>query len=292
MRILLDTRDLIGVVERGQPVSVQEFGTYVRDHNHQIVLCFSNVRELASPMYCANDILNTRASFQSLEQLPQTYLKEATIIPGEIRAAIGAFINGEEYRDPSPYVVRWDQTMVPDGAHPAIPVNWINVSLYEIVFLTYIGNAHVFAPPTEHVARLREQFENDRAALRAGKAPAKQHFMVSMRRQSARHQVQLPQGREDEFVRWVYSNPNRCPGFRLNHEVYRALMTNYDDIPEAGDFTDLALVSAIPYVDAATLDNRMREYCRRGSRKMMKFGAMHNYSDRLYANVGDIMGRL
>lgn len=292
MRILLDTRDLIAVVERGQPVSAQAFGTYLRDYNHQIVLCFSNVRELASPMYCANDILNTRASFQSLEHLPQTYLKEATIISREIRAAINAFANGEDYRDPSPYVVRWDYTMGPDGAQPAIPENWIDVRLFDIVFSTYQGNRNVFAPPSEHLARLKEQFENDRAALRAGKAPAKQHFIISMRKQSARHKLQLPRGREDEFGGWVYSNPNRCPGFRLNHEVYRALMANYADVPELGDFTDLALTSAIPYVGAATLDNRMRDYCRRASRKMMRFGAAHNYSDRLYANVGDIMSRL
>jgi hypothetical protein len=101
----------------------------------------------------------------------------------------------------------------------------------------------------------------------------------------------LPTGRDDEFALWIYRDPNRCPGLRLNHEIFRALTGNYQDIPEASDFTDLALTFAIPYVDAATLDRRMRDYCGRASKKLGKLKAAHNYRDRVYDDVADLIAR-
>ena len=95
--------------------------------------------------------------------------------------------------------------------------------------------------------------EGDRTLLRAGKLPAKQHFLGSVKKHAATHRVALPAGREDEFALWIYRDVNRCPGFRLNHELFRSLTGNYQDIAEASDFTDLALTFALPYVDAATL---------------------------------------
>jgi len=46
-----------------------------------------------------------------------------------------------------------------------------------------------------------------------------------------------------------------------------------------------------PYVDAATLDRRMRDYCARASAKMVKVGAAINYSDRIYRDVADLLRR-
>jgi hypothetical protein len=46
----------------------------------------------------------------------------------------------------------------------------------------------------------------------------------------------LPNGREDEFARWIYVDPRRCPGLRLYHEVHRQLIMNRDDQFEVGDF--------------------------------------------------------
>lgn len=133
--------------------------------------------------------------------------------------------------------------------------------------------------------------EGDRALLRAGKLPAKQHFIGSVRKHAATHRVTLPAGREDEFAQWIYRDPNRCPGFRLNHELFRSLTGNYQDIPSASDFTDLALTFALPYVDAATLDRRIRDYCQRASRKLNKLNAAHNYRDRVYDDVADLLQR-
>jgi len=129
----------------------------------------------------------------------------------------------------------------------------------------------------------------DRELLRSGKVPAREHFMRSIKKHAEYHKVPLPAGKEEEFARWVYRDPRRCPGLRLNHEVYRRLMRNYDDVPEVGDFVDLNLIFAVPYVDAVTLDNRMREYCSQAARSLMRVGLAVDYRKRLYPDLREII---
>jgi hypothetical protein len=290
MRILLDSRDLINVVEHGRGTTVDALETYLRAGNHEVVLCFSTVRELAGPLSTGTPFLEIRPLLQSLERLPHLYLKEVTIIAIELQAAVDAFSVGTEYRPPSPYVRRWDHTLAtPPDQRGTGSDNIVGLRLDDIVFLINLSNPGVFSPPRHHLATLQHIVESDRALLRAGQLAAKQHFILSVKKHAASHRIRLPEGREDDFARWVYSNPNRCPGLRLNHELFRSITANYGDIPEVGDFTDLALMSAIPYVDGATLDRRMRGYCRSASRKMIRFGASDNYANRVYDDVADLM---
>jgi hypothetical protein len=163
--------------------------------------------------------------------------------------------------------------------------------LDNLVFLTYLGNRSVFAPPRRFLAPLKMIMDGDRVLLREGKLPARRHFLSSVKKHADRHGVRLPPGREDEFTMWIYQNPDRCPGLRLNHEIFRSLTANYQDVPEVGDFTDLALTFALPYVDAATLDRRFRDYCQRACRKLGKPNVAHNYRERVYDDVGDLLRR-
>ena len=292
MRILLDSRDLINLLEHSRPIGVQEFERHLRAGNHCVVLTFTNVRELAGPLAMGVEFMQIRPLLQSLEGLPHVYLKEATVVAIEIQCAVDAFNGGTEYGSCSPYVPRWDYTLMrPSGGQRPATENWVNFRLDEMVYYIYHTRPDVFAPPEHHLERLQMQLQRDRELLRAGKAPARQHFIRSIKNHAVTHRIPLPHGREDEFAEWVYARAHRCPGLRLNHETYRALMTNYGDIPEASDFADLAHVSAIPYVDAATLDNRMRHYCKIASRKMMKFGVAYNYADRLYEDLAAVIQR-
>jgi hypothetical protein len=195
-------------------------------------------------------------------------MKEVGIVGIELQAAVEAFNVGTEFANPSPYVNRWDQTMSPLPGNRRSPTDFlVNVSLDNLVFLTYIGNRAVFEPPRKQLPQFRKILEGDRALLRAGKLPAKQHFIGSVKKHAATHRVALPRDREDELALWIYRDPNRCPGLRLNHEMYRSLAANYHDVPDASDFTDLALTFALPYVEAATLDRRIRDYCQRAIRR-------------------------
>jgi hypothetical protein len=289
MKILLDSRDLINVLEGKSPVSVADLESYLCKGDHQIILCFSNIRELVSPVVDGVSYSDIRPHLETLERLRHTYMKEVGIVGIELQAAVEAFTAGTEFANPSPYVNRWDQTMssLPGNR----PLFLIDYSLENLVFLTYIGNRAVFEPPRRQLPQFRKILEGDRALLRAGKLPAKQHFILSVKKHAATHRVTLPIGREDEFALWIYKDPNRCPGFRLNHEMFRSLTANYQDVPEASDFTDLALTFALPYVDAATLDRRIRDYCQRACRKLSKLNVAHNYRDRVYDDVVDLLRR-
>ena len=167
--------------------------------------------------------------------------------------------------------------------------DWINLRLDEIVYFVLRISPHVFTPPTHYLPALRRLLEQDRELLRSGRAPARQHFINSIRKLAMSWNRRLPAGREDEFATWIYSNPSRCPGLRLQHETYRALMANYGDVLETADFSDLAHVCAIPYVEAATLDNRMRHYAGVAARKLVRMGSAINFRDRMFTNLAAIM---
>ena len=173
MRILLDSRDLINVLEQKSQVSVADLDAYLCRGNHQIILCFSNIRELVSPLSDGMSYLDLRPHLQALERLRHTYMKEVGIVAIELQTAVDAFNAGTEYVSPSPYVNRWDQTLgsLPTNRRPATDY-LVNVSLDNLVFWTYIGNRPAFAPPRQHLPQLRKIIEDDRVLLRAGKSPA------------------------------------------------------------------------------------------------------------------------
>ncbi len=290
MRILLDSRDLINVIQNGQGTTVPELDAYLRAGNHQLVLCFSTVRELCGPIGAGKPFSEVRPLLQSLETLPVLYLREVSILGIEIEAAVNAFVIGSEYHDANPYVKGWNDTLMAEpGERRPRKNNVVGPRLDVLVSLINLTRPDIFAPPEQHLARLCTMIADGRVKLQAGQAPAKQHFVSSLKRHAATYHVALPQGREDEFAKWVYSNANRCPGARLQHEIFRSITQNYGDRFQVGDFTDLALTAAIPYVDCATLDTRMRDYCARASKKMLKFGATNNYAARVYGNVVDII---
>lgn len=292
MRILPDTRDLIELFQHSNPASAAEFEQYLREGNHEIVLSFTNVWELAGPLGRGREFMELRPYFQSLDRMPHTCMRNVGIFGDEISAAVDAFDKGTAYQAPTPYVRRWDATLEPirDHQFPST-ADMLILGLDEIIFLINHSNPGVFSITPNHLALLQAQFQNDRALHMAGQAPARLHFSRALRSHADSRKICLPRGREEEFAEWVYADPSRCPGLRLNHEAYRALLENYTDIPERGDFADLAHIATIPYVEAATLDRRMRNYCRRAAGQMLAAGALIDYAGRVYENLADVMQR-
>jgi hypothetical protein len=290
MKILLDTRDLINLVERGRPLSTNDAGLFLTGDQHRLVYCFTNIRELVSPLATGVSFIEVRATLQSLEKLPHTYIKEVKIISLEISEAVSAFIEGREFQLPNIEATRWDQTLFEprDGSRSTIS-QLVNLRLDDLVYLAYSGAPTVFAAPAQHLPELRRLAAVDRQLITAGKAPEKEHFKRAIVRHAQRYGIGLPIGREDSFTDWVYQNPVRCLGIRFTHEVYRALLENITDIPETADFSDLALVYAVPYVEAITLDRRMRHYCRIGARRLVQAGAPFNLGARIHSNFASII---
>src|SRR6185437_16780263 len=216
MNILPDTRDLINLTERGKLISPDEFRQYLLNGNHKAILTLNSVRELAAPLAVGDgDFLRIRRYLQLLEAMPHTYLAEVKVVGIEIQAAVEAFTGGTEYKDASPYVRRWDDTILtPSGNLTKHFKQLVGLRLDDIVHDVFRYQPQVFAPLHEALPNLVTLLRQDRELLRDGKVPAREHFLRSIKKHAAYHKVALPVGKEEEFARWVYSNPRRCPGLR------------------------------------------------------------------------------
>jgi hypothetical protein len=292
MRILLDSRDLIEVAEHQRRVTIQAFNNFLRANNHELVLCASTVREICSPLaHGASFVDIIRPILQALETLPLLYLKEVDIYGNEFRAALEAFDRQSEYQPPSPYVRTYADTLAGHALDGGLPI--VGMRLDQIIFFQYMSpfRDRIFGRRHAHLEIYRQLMIQERQLPENGEYRARTHFANSLTRNAARYGVVLPED-EVKFIKSVYLDARRCSGFRLDHEVFRALTLNPKDNPQAGDFTDYALISAIPYVDAITLDARMREYVGQASRKMLTVKATVNYRTRVYDDVLDLMRRL
>jgi hypothetical protein len=272
MRILLDSRDLIEIAERQRRVTTQAFDAFLRANNHQLVLCASTVREICSPLAHDVPFVDTiRPILQALETLPLLYLKEVDIYGNEFRAAVDAFSGQAEYQPPSPYVRNYAETLAGPALDGGLPI--VGLRLDQIIFFQYMSpyRNRIFGRRHQHLEIYRQLMVQERQLRENGEYRARTHFANSLTRNAARYGVPLPED-EVEFIKSVYLDARRCSGFRLDHEVFWALTLNPNDNPQAGDFTDYALISATPYVDAITLDARMREYVGQASRKMLANG--------------------
>ena len=69
-----------------------------------------------------------------------------------------------------------------------------------------------------------------------------------------------------DLADWIYMSPARCPGLRLQYEVFHQIRANLGDNFNLSDFGDSAHVLCLPYVDIATLDRRMIAYVNQASR--------------------------
>ena len=109
------------------------------------------------------------------------------------------------------------------------------------------------------------------------------NFPSSVTRNLRLYNITFPPDRVDDLSAWIYENPNRCPAVRLGYEVFHKLLKNVTDGGEVSDIPDFAHVDCIPYVDAITLDNRMRGYVAQSDQSL---GTL--YSNKVYRNIGEI----
>jgi hypothetical protein len=285
MKILLDTKDLIDLLEREQPVRLAELRDWLLARNSTIVLTFGNVRELAAPLANGGDAIHVSYLFQRLASLPISYFGEVKMLAAEARSAVRAFNSGIEYRTIDPYVSRWDETMV--ESLPASTRMLIR-RLDEIVLLAACEYPTVFGGFGFYEESLRKQFADDRRLSPSARVP-EDNFPKVLSRLLAHHEIEQPTGTVVDFASWVHADARRCPALRLGHEVYNEIVKNINDIPESGDIPDMALIRVIPYVDAVTLDRRMRGYCSQVCQKLQKALPAINYVNRIFANLQELI---
>ena len=133
--------------------------------------------------------------------------------------------------------------------------------------------------------RLRDSFARDRATT--SKPSLRANFISTIGRNLRLHRVALKSADVNGLGRWIHDEPSRCPAKRLVYEVYHKILKNVQDVPEDSDLEDFQHVSCIPYVDAITLDRRMRGYVSQAAK-----GLCVPYDERVASEVTDLLERL
>ena len=290
MRILLDAKDLIDVIEHGKPIPAHGLDKYLRGRNAELVLSFTNVRELVAPLTESNDFLSMRDLLRPIEALPVCYIREAPIPIEELRAALKAFCGGREPQPIQPYVKRWDETFNYPGPSPAQML--VGFTLDEIIFRLWRRDPRTLQHSKSQIKKLRELFEADRSLPQSARLSLEDNFVSTVAKHLKQWSVSSPEKGVEAFARWIYSNPTRCPGLRLNYDTYHELLGNIGAIPKEGDIRDFAHINAVPYVDAVTFDRRITHYCSMVSKKLRKLNSAINYPDYIFSGLKQLVDAL
>lgn len=279
MRIYLDSRDHIWLVERKTPEETDTFERMLRESDHELIFSLNNIMECCAPLLQPGSRTNVMNTLNRLESMPHQYIAEAKIPAMELEEAASAFLNNREYNFIDPFVSRFDH-VVAQFEKPATD-NYIHYGLAHTVYELWNEDPSLIDRYPKQSVRLRDILKSDR--IRKDHKNHEANFPNSVNRNLRLYNITFPPERIVDFSAWIYENPNRCPATRLGYEVFHKLLKNVTDSGELSDISDFAHVNCVPYVDTITLDNRMRGYVTQSDQSLGTF-----YSNKVYRNVDDI----
>jgi hypothetical protein len=273
MLIYPDSKDLIDL-SRGQfGVGIPELSETLLRKGHQIVFSMDTLLEVAAPMRDGSQVLEVRRDLNSLEQLPHIFVNEARARVLEVQEAIGAFEAGREYDSAKvdPFVTKLADAIniygkpqfVIEHGFPIFTRNLINHGIFESLDYIRRNEPLTFDVQRRHEALWVRIIESDR--LMSATPKLGDHFVTAMERNLPLWRIPTPACGVEEFARWVYAFPSRCPGTRLSYETLHRFRRNLRARPKASDIIDLARVAAAPYVDFFITDSAMSDYCRQAA---------------------------
>jgi hypothetical protein len=251
VRILLDAKDLINIVEKSRPMNVEDFGQWLKGRNSTVVLSFTNVSDFVGPAFANNSFLEKRVLLQQLETLPLAYIREGTIKRDEFAAAVLAFTQGHEPAAIDPYVSRWDETAF--WQREAATSVLVGQRLDDFVFMA----RQVIQVYKTQNAGIRDYIEEERAIPKKERWTLKQIFSRRMPDRLAAYHINSFGCDPVQFGEWLWDNPIRCLGARLFFEAHHFQMNDHSLKFGDGDVADFAHIPALPYVDALTVDKRI-----------------------------------
>lgn len=290
LRVLLDTSDLINVLERSCPITADELESYLRSHSTSLVLTFATVLEFVRPILDNGDFLHFRPLLQRLERMPLLFLSNAHAPMQELRQASAAFLSGLAYTDVNPYVSRWEETAQLPGV--SICEALVGLRIDEAVYMIWKSDPTAIKGPAGHLDLLRAAVAADRECLGSTPIRAVENFPNTIRKylqRSGQYGFAFPENRIHEFASWIYAVPRRCPGLRLHYELYHKKLVDSNDPPKSGDICDNSLASCLPYVEAISVDKRTANYLRLACRQLERTDPDLAYSKRINTGLAAIL---
>jgi hypothetical protein len=280
MLIYLDSKDLINILEKSKPLSVEQLENFLKGGNHEIVLSFLTIMEIAEPLLHKKATTNVMVLLKHIEKLPHPYIHR-DISRLELEEALRAFSTGDNYKGIFPFVNRFDETVDLNASPPT--KNYINYRLSETVWDLYCFGA--LGGLDNYSEKLRKTFTADRAL--SPRPTLKKHFAKTIERNIGLDRLPIPHENISTFADWIYSDASRCPSVRLGYEVWHKMVRNITDIPHDSDLEDFQHISCLPYVHLMTLDRRMQGYVCQVSKDISV-----DYSKKIFRNTKEFLNKM
>jgi hypothetical protein len=276
VKIYLDAKDLINILERGVPYTANQLEHALRNGGHQLVLSLYSITEIAAPLNQSSSTTNVMRLLNEVERLPIVFF-HPDVDHLELDEAMTAFSRKREYTDVEPFVNRFDQT-VDLSANPATRI-LMNYSLGEAVWDLYCNGA--LKGLESYAPTLRQLMAADRALT---KPPTlKANFIKMIERKLKGYRIKCFATSASALGNWIYENPVRCPSVRLGYEVWHKLVKNKADALEDSDMEDYQHVTCLPYVELMSLDRRMCGYVEQAGASLRL-----DYTHRVFRSAQDI----
>jgi hypothetical protein len=282
MRILLDAKDLIKVVEHSNPVKLSDFNDWLRIRDAKLVYSLMNIRGLAAPLaYGSSFLPKTKDLLDRLESLPHCFVTSGIDLL-ELQRALDCFEAGREYVAIDPYVPRFD-AVFPRFAKPTK----VYYPMRESVVDLWRACPSVFQPQPKYqeLQTVGMSMDRDKMAARQSSSEPSSEWIVEI----LALKMNVPEERGTKVASWVAANPLRCPGMWLTRAVGFAMSQNQTYAARKDDTFDMAEMWTIPYTDAATVDRSMFDLFTRAKRNLERKDASAGPRARVFRSLSELM---
>lgn len=282
MRILLDAKDLINVVEHSKPLSLADLESWLKAKGARLVFSLENIRALGGPLGSDPAALPRIVQYlRDLEALPHCFIS-CHIDLLELRSAIEGYDNGLAYKAIDPYVLRFDFTF-DRMAQPSRS----NYTMAETVTDLYKSSPRIFAPrPNLHrihaqaLSEDRGRWGVERLRYELPKEPFIETLVTLLG---------VSDERAERIAAWIASDPSRCPALWLIRAIGSVMSKDKAYQSRPGDVFDMSDTMAIPYVECATLDRAMSHFFYMASSGLNRDRSTSLPYGRVFKNLNELL---
>jgi len=138
---------------------------------------------------------------------------------------------------------------------------------------------------------LQSKLARERSLPPAQRQPLRDIFVNNIPDRLRDHKIEAVGVPLQKFGDWLWRNPLRSPGLRLEFEVYHQLRKDERMPLQGGDIADFAHLAAVPYVEIATVDKRIADLAKKACRKIGKAQARADFSSSIVTSIQEVVSR-
>jgi hypothetical protein len=268
-----------------RPMAIGEFAELLSRAGHVLVLPFSLISELIPADN--NPIVVLRRFTKIEEDVPHIFLQQEGLPNTEIRNAADDFAAGRALTPHDPFVNSfidlWGRHFQQDPIFLMDVDRTIGTRKMSRQIELSLQRAEIFHWHQGEAARAVAILRNEQQAIIRDKPQVM--FRNTVARWLRRADADLPEPHLTSFAAMLRTSPRVAPGWRLFIEVFAQIARDKSYKPSVNDVWDLAHITMLPYLDAATLDKNKVEIVRQVTNRLRTFDPALDYSHRIYADI-------